>query len=331
MTTSSPIVTLDLSKTSAAAWTGALEKFEEHGKAARDKLPPLNIANGWHTITPEMAEEMLLRNPVGANRKPSLATVSYYARQMANGDWKKTGQPVIFTKDGKLLDAGHRLWACYFAGVPFETYVITDVEDKDGILFAYIDNSKPRNAGDALVTAGLNGLSRVLAQVVKISAYYDNGCYSATKVKQLDRMSPVEIVDYVKARPNIQKGARYMAGEHKSAANVIGSTDVASFAAYKILDLHGEQVLDDFMTDLDIDGHEEGTAIWALQKVLDANTALANAGKESMTKHQVLACVIKGFNFWIKQEPTKANKIPLRTNEEFPEFLAPQQQQLAAE
>lgn len=323
----SPHIALDLSKTSSAAWTAALEKFEEYRQTQHETLPPFDMPNGWYTVTPEMAEGMLLRNLVGANRKPSLATVSYYARQMAKGDWKKTGQAIIFTNKGKLVDAGHRLWACYFSGASFDTYIISDVEDDDGTLFAYIDNSKPRNAGDALATAGLNGMSKLLAQVVKIAVLYDGGCYSATKTRQLDRMSPIEVVDYVQRRPNIQTAARYMAGEHKSATKAIGYADVATFAAYQIIDLHGEETLDEFMYELDRDDHEDDSPIFALQKVL-ANDKNA---KEPMARQHILACVIKAFNYWIRQEPATHKKIPLRTNEEFPEFLAPQAQKLAAE
>jgi hypothetical protein len=326
---STPLITLDLSKASSAAWTAALDKFEEHRQAQHGTLPPLDMPNGWYTVTPEMAESLLLRNPVGANRKPTQATTGYYARQMAKGDWKKTGQPIIFTKQGKLVDAGHRLWACYFSGASFDTYIITDVDDTDGTLFAYIDNSKPRNASDALVTAGLNGLSKLLAAVVKIAVHYENDCYTANKVKALDRMSPIEIIDYVQRRPNISKAARYMVGEHKAAASIIFYKDVATFAAYQILDLHGEEVLDEFMGELDQDDHDEDTVFYALQKVLIANKNASE--KNAMSKPQVLACVIKAFNALARGEPMTAKKIPLRVNEKFPSFIAPQPEQLAAE
>jgi hypothetical protein len=314
-----PYINLDLSTASPRAFKDMLEDFEEWraSQAPRE----IDLTNGWKTITPEIAEGMLLRNPLTANRKPTLSTIQYYARQMLKDDWKKTGQPVIFTRQGKLVDAGHRLWASYLSGAAFNTYVVGDVEDDQTNLFAYLDNGKARSAADALATAGLNGQSKLLAQVVNISTHYEGGCYTPTSKKSLERLSPVEVIDYVTERPNMRMAARLMAGEHKSAAAIIGFTDVAAFAAYQILDLHDEPTLDDFMSALDSideDDHAEGSPVAALQKVLMADQ---NA-KEPMNKHQVLGHVIKAFNAWLSHETVK--KITLRVNEDYPRFLGPQ-------
>lgn len=313
-----PYIKFDLSTASSRAFSDMLEDFEDWRKAQ----PPREIdhTNGWKTITPEIAEAMLLRNPLTANRKPTLSTVLYYARQMLKDDWKKTGQPLIFTRQGKLADAGHRLWAGYLSGATFETYLVGDVEDDQTNLFAYIDNGKARSAGDALATAGLNGQSKLLAQVVNISAHYEAGLYTPSGKKHLDRLSPVEVIDYVTERPNMRMAARLMAGEHKSAAVIIGFTDVAAFVGFKILELYDETTLDEFMTKLDSiddDDHAEGSPVAALQKVLEAD----KSAKEPMSKHQVLGHVIKAFNSWLKHESVK--KITLRVNEDFPRFQPP--------
>src|SRR5262245_60419202 len=89
-----PQFRLDLSTASAKAFSELLDEFEPWRQEQPER--PLDLANGWKHITPQIAEAMLLRNPVTANRRPTLATVAYYAKQMQRGDWKKTGQPVIF-------------------------------------------------------------------------------------------------------------------------------------------------------------------------------------------------------------------------------------------
>src|SRR5262245_26067972 len=43
---------------------------------------PLPVTTGVHTVTPEMAEELLRRNLPGTNRKAALPTIIYYAQQM---------------------------------------------------------------------------------------------------------------------------------------------------------------------------------------------------------------------------------------------------------
>jgi len=319
-----PKFTLDLTTASTRAFNELLENFEIWRR--NQETLPLDLANGWRIVTQEDAEGMLLRNPVGANRRPTLSTVKYYAKQMAKGDWKKTGQPVIFDSSGVLLDAGHRLWAAYLSGSSFPTYVIGDVPP-DPTVFAYIDNGKARNAADALATAGLNGLSKTLAQVVNIAMHYEQGRYTASTKKSLDKVTPIEVVHYVQENENLRLAARLMAGEYKAAREILFHKDIASFLAFRIVDLHGESVLDGFMTELGIVPEEpqEGSPIAALQKVMADDERAA----EPMAKHQVLGHAIKAFNAWVTGEQVR--KLTLRVNEAFPRFVQPQPVQQAAE
>jgi hypothetical protein len=320
-----PKFNLNLLTASTSAFSLLLDDFEAWRK--KEPLRDIDVSNGWKDINQETAENYLLRNPVGSNRRPSLSTVKYYAKQMAKvGGWKKTGQAILFDTEGHLLDAGHRLWAGYLSGATFPSYVIGDVP-ADPMLFAFIDNGKVRSAPDALATAGLNGLSKLIAPVVSMAMHYEHGCYTSSTKKSLDKVSPIEVVTYVQEHDNLRQAVRLMAGEHKSAVNAVGYKDVASFAAFLIIETHGEDVLDNFMTEL---GHfeaeaDEDSPIAALQKVLSDDAK----SREPMAKHQVLGHVIKGFNSWVLGEQVK--KITLRVNEAFPRIVKPQPEQQAAE
>lgn len=315
---------LDLNTASGKAFNTLLDEFEAW--RATQPQRDLDLTNGWKTITQETAEAMLLRNPIGANRRPTLPTIKYYAKQMVNNEWKKTGQPILFDSNGRLLDAGHRLWASYLSGASFPTYLIGDVPP-DTNLFAYIDNSKARSPSDALATAGLNGLAKQLSSIVNIAMHYDHNCFQASTKKTLEKITPIEVIRYVTERPNLRLAARFMAGEYKSAAAVLVYKDIAAFAAFQILDLYGEEELETFMTELGDVGAEpqEGSPIAALQKVL----ADDEHSKEPMKKHQILGHIIKAFNAWYQEEPVK--KISLKVNEAFPHFVVPRQMQEAAE
>jgi hypothetical protein len=315
---------LDLNSVSSRAFQQFLEDFEAW--RATQEPRELDLTNGWKVITPEIAEGMLLRNPVGANRRPTLPTIKYYARQMVSGDWKKTGQPIIFTEDGVLRDAGHRLFAAYLSGASFPTYLVGDVPN-DPTLFAYIDNAKARSPSDALATAGLNGLAKQIASIVSIAMHYDAHRYQASTKKSLEKVTPNEVVNYVTEHENLRLAARLMAGEYKSAQSVIVYKDVAAFVAFQILELHGEDTLETFMTELgDVNSEPtEGSPVAALQKVMEED----ENSKEPMQKHQVLGHIIKAFNAWYLEEPVK--RISLKVNETFPHFVAPQPIQQAAE
>jgi hypothetical protein len=308
---------LDLKTASSTMFYSVVDQFEEWRKAQPKSEEKL--ADGWHIISPEMAEKILLRNPAGANRRAVLANIVYYAEQMARDDWPETGQPLIFDVNGDLLDGQHRLWACYLAGIPFATYVVNQRKPIPAA-FAYIDNVKARTSKDALATAGLNGLSGVTAQTVVIAQYYEADAYTADRKHKVPRLSPKQVIDYVEAHPNIRRGVLLMAGEHASATAMITHRDVAAFAAVKILDLHDEYTLDQFMNDLGTEDEDfgPGSPILALQHVLKLNSV----AKEPMQKHQVLAHVIKAFNALIAGEQVK--KISLRVNETFPHFMPKQ-------
>lgn len=320
----SPQFTLDLQAASTNAFIKVLEDFEAWRQTQEPR--PLDLANGWKEVNPETAEGMLLRNPIGANRRPTLQTVKFYARQMLGGAWKKTGQPIIFDDLGALKDAGHRLWASYLSGASFPTFLVGDVPHDDA-LFAYIDGGKIRTTADALATAGLDGQAKHIAQVVNVAMHFDNGLYTASSKKKLEKVTSIEVIEYVRANDNLRNAARLMAGEHKSATAIIHYKEMATFAASKILDLHGEETLDTFMAELgQLDGDEaEGSPIAAFQKVMEED----QRAREPMSKHQVLGHLIKCFNSWLLDEQVR--KLTLRVNETFPRFVGPQPTQQAAE
>ena len=160
----SPAIRCDLTA-GQVVFQQAVERFREW--AGKQAQPQIDLPSGWHTITPELAEKLLIGNR--HNRKLRWPDVLRYGTQMANKRWKKTGQPIIRTDRGELEDAAHRLFACYFSNCPFETYVVSDVPHDDN-LFAYIDNGVSRTGEDTLHCAGVNGLSGHITSVIRAFA-----------------------------------------------------------------------------------------------------------------------------------------------------------------
>lgn len=65
-------------------------------------------------IEPHLAESWLTKNVKNRNLTDRIA--KKYARDMASGKWKTTGDPIRFDVDGNLIDGQHRLQACVLAG-----------------------------------------------------------------------------------------------------------------------------------------------------------------------------------------------------------------------
>jgi hypothetical protein len=285
----------------------------------------ISLNNGWYEVTPQLAENFLSRNPAEANRKLVFATVVYYAAQMQRADWQKTGQPLIFTTDGILLDGQHRLWAAYLSEKTFTTYIVSDVEPQP-LLFAYVDNSKARTPADALSTAGMNGQSGIISKILRMIELYEHDCYSPTKIQKLPRLTPIEYVHFGKDHPRLPQAVLLMASDYDMATRVIAHRDVAGFAALYILEIHGETVCDDFMGEIGTHNDDPESPIAAFQELMRKDR---DKKYDRLKSHIVLAYLIKTFNSWLAKEPVK--KLSLRVNEQYPRFAAPQSFAEAAE
>lgn len=308
-----PSVVIDLDDITPVRFAEAVERFQRESISLSSI--PTGMTDGWHTVTPQIAENLLRHNVAGANRKISLATVKYYARQMETDEWKQTGQPLIIAANDTLIDGQHRLWASYLSGKAFNTYVVTNIPKFEN-LFAYIDNGKSRSAKDALSTAGVNGLSSVIGQVVRLARFYDARAFGVLKNKYVVRPTPAEILRYAEANPSLAEAAHVQIGEYKPATKLIGYPDIAVFAAWKILDGYGGEVLDDFMSELgSSEPLEDGNAIILLRKKL----ADDRGSTEPMPKRHVLAWVTKVFNAWRLKQPVR--RMALKTDEQWPLFV----------
>ncbi len=306
-----PAVTLDLDEASSAGLISTINEF--NAKFKDTPLAPSQLRDGWNTITPQIAENLLRHN--AGNRKVSLLTVQYYARQMKAGDWKRTGQPIIFNDKGEMIDAQHRCWASYLSNSNFDSYVVTAVPSFDD-MFAYIDNGKVRSATDALTTAGMNGLASVIASAMRIAAYYDAGNLTVMKKLYVPRLTPIEVLAYAKAHPQLSAAAHLQIGEYKAATGLIGYRDIAVFSAWKIVESFGEDTLDEFMAKLGgTDPVEDSSPIALLRRKFAENTN----STDPMPKHHTLAYLTKAFNAWRLQQPMK--KLNLKTDENWPQFV----------
>lgn len=308
-----PFVALDVMTATQKAFD---EKHREFYRVTRDRPVRSDLlTSGWHVITPAIAEELLLGK---ANRQISLATVAYYARQMMEGQWKATGEPIIITSDGVMRDAYHRCWACYLSGASFRTFVVTDVEPTPD-LFAFIDNGKSRSDADALETAGMNGLSKIIAKVVKIAVKYERGAFHPNNRIRIHRMTPIEVLDYVRTRPDLHDAVNAIVSEHKKVITDLmpRKRDVACFAGWQITKGHGEEVAEEFFDDLGNEDTVQGP-IGLLRAKLMADAD----GRADLSTKEVLAFIIKAFNAW--RSGRSMRRLILGTDEPFPQFDIPE-------
>ena len=119
------------------------------------------------TITPEMAEKMLEKNI--ANRKVNQANVNRIAADMTTGNYKVNGETIKISSAGEIIDGQHRLLACVKSGMPFDTYIVYNVERE---AVGTIDMGKGRSVADSLNVMGCNIKSSIIPAM---NFYFNRG------------------------------------------------------------------------------------------------------------------------------------------------------------
>jgi hypothetical protein len=240
------------------------------------------LSDGWHTITPQLAEQLAAsqcgrQQSQGQPYDRSLLRSSDEGRRLD----ARTGQPIILS-DQEVLPQ-HRAWAGYLSGTPFDSYVVTNVPH-----FETGDDS--REAIDA-------------------------GSEQGVKNKHVDRATPAEVLTYATANPMLAEAAHLQIGEYKAATKLIGYADIAVFAACKILESFGQEMLDHFMSDLgSSEPLDEGNPIPSLRKKFTEN----KSSPDPMPKRHALGYLTKVFSAWRLEQPMR--RLFLKTDEKWPLF-----------
>lgn len=313
----------DLRTITPQAFEQLVKRFREWAK--QQPRTELGLKDGWNMITPQTAEQLLIRNV--RNRKMRLPEVLRYATAMANNRWKKTGETVIITDRGDLEDAGHRAMACYLSGCSFITYVVTNVPHDDN-LFAYIDNGISRTGEDTLVAGGVNGLSKLLQTVIKTYAIpYDDGNLVFQGRPKMSPINNVEILDYARHHPDLSAVARQIQDGFPDAVKRLDTKPGTVFVAWKITQAYGQHVMEDFLVMLNETDLPAGHPIAALQKRLDQHEAAKEAAprsakaKQKLNDAAIVGLTMRAFNFWQKNQTVA--RIDPRMDDPFPKIEAP--------
>lgn len=119
-------------------------------------------SNSVETVTPDTARAWLATNT--HNRHIRRSVVAIYARDMAEGRWVFTGEPIKFATDGTLLDGQHRLHAVVASEATVAMLVVRGlslhVQDA-------MDTGARRTTADALSLSGERN-AVVMASVSKL-------------------------------------------------------------------------------------------------------------------------------------------------------------------
>ena len=148
-------------------------------------------------ITPIKAEEYLARNTRNRNKKPM--KIARYARDMAAGNWRFTGEPLKFAADGTLLDGQNRLHAVIESGASIQTAIARGItlEAQD-----VMDTATPRSGADQLVINGYSNGKDLQAAYNAHNGYHSGAIRTANAdLRGTTRLTNAEIMSYARKFP----------------------------------------------------------------------------------------------------------------------------------
>jgi hypothetical protein len=307
-----PAVELDLETASNRAFNEAMEKFYSWSET-QPEIEPLEIENGWYEVTWVEAQDYLRRNV--CNREPTLNHVKKLHYDMVRGNWRRTGQGLVFNDEGKLNEGQQRLLACYFGKVPFKTFIVTDAPSDEPDLFAFYDDVRPRSAADALQTSGSNGIATHLSAAVRISDRYDREALGIISQPKIHKLTNREVLSYSREHPSLSETAHLIFGTYNRAVSVIKERGVAIVFADRVIQLYGAQVLDTFLVSLG-----NGANLAEDDPILGLRNRLMAGGDDKLGKERTFALLIKGFNLHRAGKKLSRNGLFVRDNEKFPKL-----------
>lgn len=263
-------------------------------------MDSVKMQNGLRTIliTPEMAEEWLLKNT--SNRKMSHGVVKKYAEIMSDGNWVVNGESIKFDSEGMLIDGQHRLQAI----VLYKKPVLCDV--RFGLkheIFDSLDSGKSRKASEVLSIGNYQN-TRILATSIKCMMSYNKN----KKIKGKSNITNHQVLSYLDYNPSIVETVDLVVSLYKEHKIGLPVTSVSMIEIIK----KDNPLIYDFVKSL-----HDGIGLTSESPIYLLRERLIKLPKSLPRKLELIfAYYIKSWNAFITNERLKLLKYSF--DEEYP-------------
>lgn len=242
------------------------------------------------TITPERAKRYLEHNKT--NRALRLGRVNQYAIFMRRDEWLMTGDPLVFDKDGNLIQGQHRLAACVQADTPFTTAILRGADTE---CYAVLDSGLGRTVGDALRHAGLSNQNQVAA-VGRLVLQWRYGLLGDGRKFSESILRTEQIEFCLNNRDRLADAALH--GRHaRLAIRGCNPTAIGTFA-FEALERDG----DPERLTIFLEGFIGGAGLPSGDPRLALRNSIINYGHESPNSTVLLMNTVKAWNRWVRGE-----------------------------
>jgi hypothetical protein len=175
-------------------------------------------------VKPALAEEWLGKNQINRNVRDRV--VAAYARDMAAGNWRLSGEGIKFAASGRLLDGQHRLQAVVRSQAEVWMLVVRGLADDTQQV---MDSGAARTAGDALRLLGESGYSS-LAAAARFALHVEAGKVNSHQ----DKVTHLEIIGFIERNTDLKYAVDLAASWRSSVDVPLSVLTVAIWQLYRI-------------------------------------------------------------------------------------------------
>lgn len=234
------------------------------------------------TLTPDMAQALLARNPENRTLRMSGATrsVKAYAEAMSRGEWKLNGETIIISKEGLLNDGQHRCNAVVMSGNAIPVLMTFGVERESR---ETVDQGAARTPGDILSQAGEKNVNQLAHALQFVWSYDDHRVFGY-------RPTPQQLRETLEAHPELRQAVndvRALAMQFKLS---IGYLAGAYYVCSRVDPIAAERLLQQSESGLNVS--ESGAPVAKLRKRFMDHLAK----RDAIVALEQAALFIKAFN-----------------------------------
>lgn len=241
------------------------------------------------------------------NRTISLPHVMKLSRDMTNGNWLWTGDPIHVDTDGFIRNGQHRLLAVVHSGITQDFNVVRNLHPKAQLV---IDVGRPRSVANQLHMAGVSNASNATAVANMLIRWRVGKVMLSTYIPTVS-----EVNELISSEPAMVDALTMVYRFRKN----IGTAPVAALGSTFIEAGHiDEKARDEFFEDLIVGADlAVDDPVFVLRNTLIRTPSIGVRARRAGRLFQI----VHAWNAWRKDETIRFLRVPTTlTSETFPKM-----------
>lgn len=236
-------------------------KYHENSMYELQANPRITSSSGvvahWSRLSRRLCEQYLTRIP-DIQRNIRTTNLQKICKDLKNGKWKDTGEPIIISDTGHVINGQHRIKAFLSVDIYPEVLLVKNVHLMDG--YKAIDTGSPRTTADVFKSHGIKDYTNAAAITHRFLRL------QSKTIGSREQYTAQELLVFYE---NNKQDIVYWKGRHKDLNELLPLTVRAAVSAYADQYL-GRDFIEDFWSSIvNLVGKKSGAA--ALHNALKIN------------------------------------------------------------